>query len=594
MYDCSTIIYDRDDYEKELRKLVRCEEEPGHPITSYGRERERVRKLLESSTEYFSKSLFPNSKISSLLTYNVEQSEFKFHNDGTLLDSSLQKGVLPDNSLFCEKSKSESLIQYIVEEIFYRALELIAVQYFPEAREVLGYKGDTDGRVYEMYSRIKTKSKEEWLPVMPSLLKKKGQLAIVNEISLIISHYALSLFFGAMQDIPIPGIFERCFDLTNSLKFMDKEVKRIFPEKGYAAIGIKSSLEFAQGYNKFLHSTAPLAPNFKYPYMPNISIINPMIITIKQEGINFYKLTLDTTQLRDFLECCLKRNGTKYVEEAIKQWKTGEANYADGRTEVLQPHEPLQDREEEMEYLRDKLSRIEAEAEVLRNELRERDGQVKKLQRELEKQSQERKQILQEQKEHAKNQQALMNAHKKQADVIIKEKDKQIAKLDKELKMKEQKIADMVKEWSYLTENQQTEKPFPKEREELLKKKISSLREKNKSLKEKLDLFSRQELPQRGSELMDQIISSLRHYESDLYDSGLVNNWTQIEMLLTHIFNNVPEVMKAIRQMHNDRLRLVKEQKKKGPGNPTVFINENKGPILTGNTDKKTLKPTDE
>ena len=403
MYDCSTIIYDRDDYEKELRKLVRCEEEPGHPITSYGRERERVRKLLESSTEYFSKSLFPNSKISSLLTYNVEQSEFKFHNDGTLLDSSLQKGVLPDNSLFCEKSKSESLIQYIVEEIFYRALELIAVQYFPEAREVLGYKGDTDGRVYEMYSRIKTKSKEEWLPVMPSLLKKKGQLAIVNEISLIISHYALSLFFGAMQDIPIPGIFERYFDLTNSLKLLDKEVKRIFPEKGYAAIGIKSSLEFAQGYNKFLHSTAPLAPNFKYAYMPNISIINPMIITIKQEGINFYKLTLDTTQLRDFLECCLKRNGTKYVEEAIKQWKTGEANYADGRTEVLQPHEPLQDREEEMEYLRDKLSRIEAEAEVLRNELRERDGQVKKLQRELEKQSQERKQILQEQKEHAKN-----------------------------------------------------------------------------------------------------------------------------------------------------------------------------------------------
>lgn len=609
MHDCA-ITYDREDYEKELRKLVCCEDEPGHPVTPYGRERERIRKLLQSSDKNLSKFFFSYSDRSSLLLYDSEQSEFM------LYDSENEQ----QTSLFYEPSQSEFLLQYMVDEIYYRALELIALRHFDEARKALGYKGDTDGRVYEMYLRIREKNTDKWLPDMPGLWKKKDQLAIADEISLTISHYALFLFFGAMQKMHVPGILERLLDSLSEQGSLEREVERIFPEQGYTILGISHAWLFAQAYEKFLKHTSRISSNPQYPYMPDMWIINPRTRIIGQEDINFYKLTTDTTQLRACLERCLKRNGAKYAEEAIKQWKIGEAAYANRCAETPQADGQRQDTdngqspktEDETECLRDELKRVEAEAEVLRNEVRERNGEIKRLRRELKAQSQECVQTIKEEKEHVQNLQALISAQKKQTDTAVKEKDKQIARLENELKTKERKMAEVVNECNSLRESRQKEKPFPKETEQLLKREIQSLKkerrmlkEEIKSLKGKIDVLSEQALPDAGSEVLDQIISSLHHYENDLYDNGLVQDWVQTEKLLMHIFNDVPNMMKAIRQMHNDRSRLVKEQKKKERKQkehdpPTVFINENNGPILANHTDhgnhtsKKLLKPTDE
>lgn len=53
------MIYDINDYEKELRKLVRCEDEPDHPITPYGRERKRIYELLKVQCSVLSSGCSP-------------------------------------------------------------------------------------------------------------------------------------------------------------------------------------------------------------------------------------------------------------------------------------------------------------------------------------------------------------------------------------------------------------------------------------------------------------------------------------------------------------------------------------------------------
>jgi len=527
--------------------------------------------------------------------------------------------------LFYESSRSEYLLQYMVDEIYYRTLELIAVRHFDEAREALGYKGDTDGRVYEMYWRVKKKSMDQWLPDMPGVLKNKDQLAIADEISLTISHYALFLFFGAMQKMHVPGILELLLDSLGERPLV-REVERIFPEKGYTALGISDASLFAEAYERLLQQTSRTSSDPQYPYTPNLWIINPQPHNIDREHINFYKLTTDTNLLRTCLERCLKRNGGKYTEKALQQWRAGEAVYADRCMEPAQDDERKQETEGETRRLRDKLRQVEAEAEVLRQEVKERNGEIQRLKREMKAPKEVCVQAVKEEKEHARSLQPQMATQKKQPDVITAEKDNQIAKLTNELKAKEDELTGIRKEQDNRKESWQKELKSLKEREQLLKDKIKlqrqehklmkqkhqsmeevcrRMKEENRLLKEKADLVSKQALPDTDSELLDRITSSLRRYENDLYDKKMVEDWTQIEMWLMHIFHDVPEMMETIDQIRNDRSRLVKEQKKikqkkKKYGSPTVIINENNGPILTdrtdpaSHTDKKLLIPKDE
>ncbi len=579
--------YDRENYEKELRKLVCRQDEPGRPVTPYGQERERIRRLLQSPGGNPSRFLFSYPERPSLFAYDAKRAEF------VVYDS---EGKRPE-PLFYEPAQSECLLRYMVEEIYYRALEVMAARHFNEARNALGYKGDTDGRVYEMYQRVREESMDKWLSDMPGPWKRKDQLAIVDGISLTISRYALFLFFGAMQKIHVPGILERLFDSLSDQNPLEREVERIFPEQGYTVLGIGRAALFATAYEQFLTQTSRVFSDPRYPYMPDLWIINPQPSVIDLQDIDFYKLTTDTTQLRNCLERCLKRDGSRYVEKALQQWRSGEATYAN-RWCV----EPLRDNgreqaENDAECLKDRLKSAEAEAEVLRREVKERNGEIRRMNREL--------------KEHVQELQALVAAQKKLIHTAAKEKERQTARLEEKLKEKELKIAGMEKERRALAESRREEEPFPEETGQLLKKEIQALkkerqalRKENKSLKEEIRILSGRTAEETGSGLLDRLTSSLRHYESDLYDNGLVQDWAQTEKLLIHIFNDVPKIMEAIRQIHTDRLRLVKEQRKKekkekGQAAPAVFINENKGPIVTapehpGPANRKLIKPTEE
>lgn len=128
-----------------------------------------------------------------------------------------------------------------------------------------------------------------------------------------------------------------------------------------------------------------------------------------------------------------------------------------------------------------------------------------------------------------------------------------------------------------------------------LSEEVSSLKEENNSLKEEIASGQYPYLSTKEAGVLDKIISDIHNHERFARDNGVIGEWMQIETKLMDIFDNVPEIKEAIRQMRNDRSRMAKEQKKSGgTGSPIVHIEQNHGPIVTGNADRKLLKPTDE
>lgn len=96
--------------------------------------------------------------------------------------------------------------------------------------------------------------------------------------------------------------------------------------------------------------------------------------------------------------------------------------------------------------------------------------------------------------------------------------------------------------------------------------------------------------------VLDLIISALHSHERLAYDNGVISEWMQTETKLVDIFDGVPEIKATIKQMRKDRSRVAKERKKNNEGAaiPTLHIEHNNGPILTGNVERKIIKSAEE
>ena len=618
------MTYKISQYEEELRKLVHCEDNPKYPITPYERDRERV--------------------------YKVFKSEYLKTHETTTLNPNL----------------SEDTFYTLVEESFYRAVEQVAIHCFPDAHEALGYKENTDGRVYEMFSRIKEKYTREWEPHSPAALSE------VDEIASIISRHALFLFFGTIQATHTPSRFTRWLNSTSDSNPLEKELIRIFPEKGYTAVGINNIQSFLRKFSNFRNQTALFIPDLKSPYMSDIHLINPDPKVIENMGINFFSLSSNAPHLRHFLECCLKEEGTKYAKTAIAQQYV--SNFKNGSVLKAMGINPTQtgngQTDTETECLRKEIKRLTSETETLQNTVKEKDNAIIKLQEKndtLQSELQRKKGIipnewqkaLKEKDDIIKTQRNKIKTLERTSTKLAEEKEKvkktqqvKIGTLKKELKESIKEINSLRrivgKEYTYLQgkflslyENHKSsvkkyyalrgdirklkkeiqnsvdeENPSLSEeinalkeensklKEELeslnkknqaLSEEASSLKEENQTLKEEIASGQYPYLSTKEAGVLDKIISDIHNHERFARDNGVIGEWMQIETKLMDIFDNVPEIKEAIRQMRNDRSRMAKEQKKNGgTGSPLVHIEQNHGPIVTGNADRKLLKPTDE
>lgn len=530
-------------YEQELRNLVRCDDDPSHPTSAFGRSRRGV-------YEYFRRKL---------------------------------------PFLYAD------ICLYVTAEAYYRAVEYLACLYLPEAREALGYVNDDEDLPEELFYRVRRDVE---------LNRNEGHWAEVEEwefrnISLQISCCAFFLAFGMRLkgSFALSGLFDRFAEKLVNLMPEDSDCTYfyLFPRWKFKGLGIPNRDAFVKRYEDFVKQVNALCNPSECDSPADLYLIDSDIENMDTRKVNYYSLTANSYQLEQFLHLCLKKGTEKaYIKKALEQWEASrEKALKEIRTGNSTAEKEVKRLQQELEEERQKRAQQNAEIESWRALVKDRDKLLVVLRKDINRMEKEAICLSEEKK--------ALEEYKQKWEENKQRKEEYLAEIDL-LKNEQNEAEKKISEMSTIIDKCYTEMECLRSENEQLKASLSCLPDgadaTPEALQSRIDalqcelaewqfkVLDAQKKIREGEELQEAVVSALHYYERMMTKSGLLSELVAVETKLMDLFANVPLIKDTITQMRHNRLREASVPKQEGE-KPTIHIEQNHGTILMSPVEQK-------
>lgn len=337
----------RAEYEKELHKLIVCDEDPLLPVTAFGRDLKRT--------------------VHAMRGFNI--SEY---------------GMVSDDILVA-----------LTIETYYCAVERVALITIGKARYSLEYQGDSDGLVQEMLQRLRERLDEQQL--FRKWRRKRQYGKILDYAVREVMRRSLFLYFGAEMRIRNMNNTPSLFGKLTYKGSLVRLTEALFPSRGYMAVGIYDAGSFVEQFLSFVQwlNMAYNSSNGNNTIF-TINIINPQPDTITRHKLWFLTLSDSGDELGRMLRMCIASNPELYVRLAVTEFSIEQEcqeKEKEEKRKALMDEYYLRLREE-IRQLRNTNKDTELLFDEAINEIKKKEGELAELRSRTEVQFSEIKRLL--------------------------------------------------------------------------------------------------------------------------------------------------------------------------------------------------------